>query len=261
MYPGASPAERRASVPLPPRGERRFAPGATTAGRRAGSLGRVQRRPEGAPMTRRSIVLLLAAVRRERPPLLLAGAGQAASRTQTLRFFDKPVSIKLTRADGTVVARAPYPEARPGDTLDVDLARLRRQPRHHAKRWTGEHTPALPLPHRPADLRVAFRDRRLTARLHRQPGQAHQRHRDLPGRNRPRRLHKEFPGATTPRRRREDPAGSLTRPLWEGRRLIRVHPGPLHFPIVLRQGSAATRQCDRAPLTARRKSSALDGLR
>ena len=63
------------------------------------------------------------------------------------------------------------------------------------------------------------------------------------------------------RRRPEDPAGSLTRPLWEGRRLIRVHPGPLHFPIVLRQGSAATRQCDRAPLTARRKSSALDGLR
>jgi hypothetical protein len=69
--------------------------------------------------------------------LLLPGAGHAASRTQTLRFFDKPVSMKLTHPDGTSVRRPPFPEAQPGDVLDVDSLDYRGNHRHHARRWTG----------------------------------------------------------------------------------------------------------------------------
>jgi hypothetical protein len=66
---------------------------------------------------------------------LAPGAAQAARHTQTLRFFDKPVSIQLTRADGTVVAHPPYPEARPGDVLDVDSLDYRGDHRHHSRRF------------------------------------------------------------------------------------------------------------------------------
>ena len=64
-------------------------------------------------------------------------AGSAASRTQTLRFFDKPVHTKLTRADGTVVNHAPYPDPQPGDTLDVDSLDYPGTHAKHAKHWTG----------------------------------------------------------------------------------------------------------------------------
>jgi hypothetical protein len=50
---------------------------------------------------------------------LWPGAGQAAGKTETLRIFDKPVSMTLTHADGTVVRQAPFPEAKAGDVLDV----------------------------------------------------------------------------------------------------------------------------------------------
>lgn len=69
--------------------------------------------------------------------MLLPGAGQAAGRTQTLRFFDKPVSTKLIRADGTVVKRAPLPEPQPGDVLEVNSLDYRGDHAHHAKRFTA----------------------------------------------------------------------------------------------------------------------------
>jgi hypothetical protein len=69
--------------------------------------------------------------------VLCPGAGHAASRTETLRFFDKPVSIKLTHADGTVVANPQSAEPRPGDTLDVDSLDYRGNHAHHSKRWTA----------------------------------------------------------------------------------------------------------------------------
>jgi hypothetical protein len=69
--------------------------------------------------------------------LLLPGAGHAASRTQTLRFFDKPVSIKVTHADGSVVTHPPFSEPQPGDVLDVDSLDYRGNHAHHAKRFTG----------------------------------------------------------------------------------------------------------------------------
>src|SRR4051794_16646366 len=73
--------------------------------------------------------------------LLSPGAGQAAGRTQTLRVFEKPVSIKLTRADGTVVTHAPFPQAQPGDVLDANGLDFVGNHAHHAKRWTmSSHT-------------------------------------------------------------------------------------------------------------------------
>jgi len=50
---------------------------------------------------------------------LWPAAGQAAGKAETLRIFDKPVSMTLTHADGTVVRQGPLPEAKAGDVLDV----------------------------------------------------------------------------------------------------------------------------------------------
>jgi hypothetical protein len=69
--------------------------------------------------------------------VLLPGVGQASGRTQTLRFFDKPVSMKLTHADGTVDAHAPFPEPKPGDTLDVNSLDYAGNHIHHGARWTA----------------------------------------------------------------------------------------------------------------------------
>jgi len=87
-------------------------------------------------MTRRLIVLPFAALA-VTGAALLPGGGQAASRTQTLRFFDKPVSIKLTHADGTVVTKEPLPQPRPGDTLDVNALDYKGTHVRHAKRYMG----------------------------------------------------------------------------------------------------------------------------
>jgi hypothetical protein len=105
-------------------------------------------------MTRRMIVLFLA-VSAASAFLLWPAGGGAASRTQTLRFYDQPVSIKLTRADGTVVARPPYPEARPGDTLDVSSLEYAGNHARHAKRWTAS-----------AHLRCVFRSGPPTCESH-----------------------------------------------------------------------------------------------
>jgi hypothetical protein len=87
-------------------------------------------------MTRRLIVLqlgLLAAAALALSP----ATGQAAGRTQTLRFFDKPVSLKLTHADGTVAAHPQSTEPRPGDTLDVNSLDFRGDHVHHSKRFVA----------------------------------------------------------------------------------------------------------------------------
>lgn len=69
--------------------------------------------------------------------VLLPTVGHASGRTQTLRFYDKPVSIKLTHANGTVVAQPPYPQARPGDTLDVNSLDYAGDHTRHAARWSA----------------------------------------------------------------------------------------------------------------------------
>src|SRR4051794_8226525 len=68
---------------------------------------------------------------------LSPAAGHAAPRTQILRFFDKPVSMTLTHADGTVVTRPPFPEVQPGDTLDVNSLDYRGTHARHSKRFVA----------------------------------------------------------------------------------------------------------------------------
>jgi hypothetical protein len=86
-------------------------------------------------MSHRSIVLSLATC--ALCALSLLPAGQAAGRVQTLRFFDKPVALTLTRANGSVVKHAPYPEARPGDVLDVYSLGYAGTHASHGKKWTA----------------------------------------------------------------------------------------------------------------------------
>jgi hypothetical protein len=73
--------------------------------------------------------------------LTAAGAGVAAAggghKTQTLRFFDKPTSMTLTTADGKVIDTPPFPDAQPGDALDVYSLDFAGNHRHHARRWTA----------------------------------------------------------------------------------------------------------------------------
>jgi hypothetical protein len=67
----------------------------------------------------------------------VSSAGAAGGgKTQTLRFFSKPVSITLTTADGTVIRKPPYPDAKPGDVLDVNSVDYVGNHRHHAARWS-----------------------------------------------------------------------------------------------------------------------------
>jgi hypothetical protein len=87
-------------------------------------------------MTARSIVLGASAITASLA-VLLPAAGQASTRTQMLRIFDKPVSMKLTHADGTVVTHAPFPEAKPGDTLDVNSLDYVGTHTKHAAKWIG----------------------------------------------------------------------------------------------------------------------------
>jgi hypothetical protein len=66
-----------------------------------------------------------------------SAAATGGHKTQTLRFFDKPTSLTLTTSDGKVIDKPPYPEAKPGDTLDVYSLDFAGNHRHHAKRWTA----------------------------------------------------------------------------------------------------------------------------
>jgi hypothetical protein len=87
-------------------------------------------------MTPRSIVLGACTIAASLA-VTLPAAGQTSRRTQTLRYFDKPVSITLTRADGTVVKRVPYPQAKPGDALDVNSLDYVGTHSKHDARWFG----------------------------------------------------------------------------------------------------------------------------
>ena len=73
--------------------------------------------------------------------LILASSGAAAGgKAQTLHFFDKTVSLTVTRADGTVIKRPPYPEAQAGDVLDVvSLAYTGNHAKHAKKASASTH--------------------------------------------------------------------------------------------------------------------------
>jgi hypothetical protein len=69
--------------------------------------------------------------------LMPAVAHAGGGKTQTLRVFDKTQSLVLTRADGTVVDHAPFPQAAPGDTLDVFSIDYAGNHKRHAARPSG----------------------------------------------------------------------------------------------------------------------------
>ena len=58
----------------------------------------------------------------------------AQAKTQTLRFFERTDKLTLTHADGTVVAHPPFPDAQPGDRLDVYTSDFAGNHSHHSKR-------------------------------------------------------------------------------------------------------------------------------
>jgi len=66
-------------------------------------------------------------------------AGQAARKTETLRFFSKDVSQTVTTADGRVIRKPPYPEPKPGDSLDINALDYVGNHRDHAQRWSASH--------------------------------------------------------------------------------------------------------------------------
>jgi hypothetical protein len=70
------------------------------------------------------------------PAVATAGGG---GKTQTLRFFDKPQSLVLTKADGTVIDHPPFPEPAAGDTLEVFSVGFTGDHKHHSARFSGSN--------------------------------------------------------------------------------------------------------------------------
>jgi hypothetical protein len=71
---------------------------------------------------------------------LFASSGQAAGgRAETLRIFEKTVSIQLTKADGKVIAKLPIAETEPqaGDVLDVVFNLFTGNHVKHSKKTIG----------------------------------------------------------------------------------------------------------------------------
>jgi hypothetical protein len=63
-------------------------------------------------------------------------ARAAAGSTQTLHVFDKPVALTLTKSNGDVISRPPYPQPKAGDLLDVYSVEYVGNHSHHASHWT-----------------------------------------------------------------------------------------------------------------------------
>jgi len=70
---------------------------------------------------------------------LWSPAGQAASKTETLRYHVKDVSTKLIHADGSVV-RGRIPEPKSGDTIEINALDYKGDSAKHAAKWTASQT-------------------------------------------------------------------------------------------------------------------------
>ncbi len=66
----------------------------------------------------------------------ITGAQATSHKTQTLNFFDKPVTTTLTTSSGKVISRPPYPQPQAGDVLDVYSLDYPGNHSHHASHWT-----------------------------------------------------------------------------------------------------------------------------
>jgi hypothetical protein len=64
-------------------------------------------------------------------------AGQAAGKTETLRFFSKPVSFTYTTADGTVTQGPPAGPPQAGDVFEIDSLDYAGTHKKHSKRPKG----------------------------------------------------------------------------------------------------------------------------
>jgi hypothetical protein len=86
--------------------------------------------------------------------VLWSPAGQAAGKTETLRFHFKDVSMTIIHADGTVVGRPPYPEPTAGDVVEVNALDYRGDSRHHAAKWTASHSQRCVVAEGPPDCQI-----------------------------------------------------------------------------------------------------------
>jgi hypothetical protein len=68
---------------------------------------------------------------------LSPSAGQAAGKTDTLKFFSKAVSFTYTTADGTVSHRPPSGPSQAGDKLEIDSLDYAGTHKKHSKRPKG----------------------------------------------------------------------------------------------------------------------------
>jgi hypothetical protein len=64
-------------------------------------------------------------------------AGQAAGKTETLKFFSKPVSFIYTAADGTVTQGPPAGPPRAGDAFEIESLDYAGTHKKHSKRPKG----------------------------------------------------------------------------------------------------------------------------
>ena len=96
-----------------------------------------------SPHTRLVRILVIAAGTAALALALVAAspsAGEAAgtkSKTQTLRFFSKPVSFTYTAVGGTVTHHPPAREPQLGDVFEIDSIGFAGNHRRHAKRPTS----------------------------------------------------------------------------------------------------------------------------
>ena len=65
-----------------------------------------------------------------------SGAAAGKAKTETLRFFSKPVSFTYTAIDGTVTQQPPAREPQVGDMFEIDSIGFAGNHRRHAKRST-----------------------------------------------------------------------------------------------------------------------------
>jgi hypothetical protein len=68
---------------------------------------------------------------------LSPSSGQAAGKTETLKFFSKAVSFTYTTADGTVSHRPPSGPSQAGDVLEIDSLDYAGTHKKHSKRPRG----------------------------------------------------------------------------------------------------------------------------
>ncbi|MGK2878395.1 MAG: hypothetical protein ACSLFF_07450 [Solirubrobacterales bacterium] len=68
---------------------------------------------------------------------LVSSSDARGGKVQTLRLFEKSVSVSIAHADGTTVSKPPYPRPAAGDTLIATSRDFVGNHKKHAKAWTG----------------------------------------------------------------------------------------------------------------------------